>query len=220
MDDHDRTSSGARWQLCLIGILVAACTTPALETDATYPIGWRKIQGAGPECHGIVGTFANKGVLVDAAGKEREAWLTGLLPFNQAVPLNDTVRARDAMRTCERVSLRVESTPWRAVIGPDAKHWKLIVTAARPSGTQPTAVSDPCSEFRLPEGLGYPLEANSDLLPSCTAGFFATANVGRGLSASNYRKLTVDSEGALIIRLEVGTVTPSHVGWARFQRLP
>lgn len=215
MPSHDRASSGTNWALWLISLLLGACTTLALDEGTTYPPGWQKTLGAGPECDGVVGTFENKGEFVDKAGKTSEAFLTSLLPFDLERAPN--IKARDAMRSCERVSLRIESTPWRAVIGPDVKHWKLVLTPARAIGTQPTMASDPCIEYRLPDGRGYPFD--SQLLPVCIGNIFALQELPAQLGYS-CQKLTVDSDGALIIKLESGPVALSHVGWARFRRLP
>jgi hypothetical protein len=208
----------ANWVMFLV---LAACAIPPVEKDASYPPSWPEIAGAGDECIGIEGTFLNKGMFVERAGKTREVWLTSMLPFNRLAPNETTITARSAMRSCERVSLRLESSPWRAVLGPDTKHWTLFVTPARPSGTPPHTALELCSEFRLPEGLGGPLEANSNLFAGCSSNYFLLASLGPStISPSTIRKLTLASDGSLIFKLEGGETIRSPRGWARFQRLP
>jgi len=202
-------------------LVLAACAIPPVEKDANYPPGWPEIAGAGAECIGIEGTFLNKGMFVERAGQTREVWLTSMLPFNRLVPNETTIRARDGLRSCERVSLRLESSPWRALLGPDAKHWALFVTPSRPSGTPPNTALELCSEFRLPEGLGVPLEAHSNLFAGCSSNFFLLTSLGPStISPSTVRKLTLASDGSLIFKLEGGETIRSPRGWALFQRLP
>jgi hypothetical protein len=53
--------------------LMAACTTALLSNDPSYPAGWPRIIGAGPDCENLEGTFENRGVFVNAAGQSGTA---------------------------------------------------------------------------------------------------------------------------------------------------
>ena len=204
----------------LLTATLAACAAPVLEKDTAYPEGWPNLVGALEECRGVEGTFANKGVYIDKAGQPREAWLTDMLPFEERVPEGDPRRKeRGDMQSCERVSLQLESSPWKAVLGPDAKHWRLVVNPTRQVSGDPSARWESCGAFQLPRGLGWPLEGA--LAVTCAGNFFAlTAEPGRVIGDLFALKLATASDGSLIAKMDIGPIGALEHVWARFARLP
>jgi hypothetical protein len=123
------------------------------------------------------------------------------------------------MRSCERVSLQLESMPWKAVLGPDAKHWTLIVTPTRQVNSAPSARWESCGDFKLPRGRGWPLEGG--LAVTCAGNFFAlTAEPGRVVGDQFALKLATASDGSLIVKMDIGPIHALEHVWARFARLP
>lgn len=217
--------SGVRWIFWVAASLFAACATP-VGKDSTYPADWPALIAEGEECRGIEGTFENRGVLVERSGQGRTVWLTGELPFmgNEA-PGDPRLASRSAMAACEFATLRLETTPWRALIGPDTKHWKLLVSPARASGTSADTLPGPCRQFQLPEGLGFPFEGRATLFAACSHNVFGMTNVtapkvpiGEG---QPFWHLSVAADGSLVIRYSEATATGHRtVGWSRFERRP
>ena len=198
--------------------LAAACALPLLEGDSSYPAGWPAIAGAMANCSGIGGTFANRGVYVDKAGDTQEVWLTNLLPLSERTPPGDPRhKERAALRSCERVTLRVALDPMPD--RPSVKTPRLLVDPARLVGAGPSNRWEPCGGFQLPLGRGWPFEGS--LYAGCTPNYFVlTAEPGEIRPDTFDLKLGLSTDGSLVARWEYGpTWSVDHV-WARFDRLP
>ena len=204
---------------CAVGVWIAAtflaaCAIPTVvEKDVSYPAGWPEIAVSGTECSGIEGAFVNKGTFADRAGHTREVWLTNVL-FLDELPAPNEARLRDALRRCERVSLRLESSPKRALLGPDSKDWKLFISASHPTSGPLDSGSVVCGELRQPSG---------PAVAQCEVNYLLIVRAHHNpfvIPPSTIRRLTLDAEGSLIVKLEGGETRQSPKGWARFQRLP
>lgn len=67
------------WALTLMGCV--SLHAPLLK-DAAYPADWPDLAGAGGECQGLDGTYANAGALALAAAQPQEVFLTQLLALS------------------------------------------------------------------------------------------------------------------------------------------
>lgn len=98
------------------------------------------------------------------------------------------------------------------------------VSPKSPHGTLLNARPDPCHQFQLPEGLGFPFEGRATLFVTCEEKVFWMTNVsapkiplGEG---QPFWHLSVAADGSLIIRHSEATVTRHTLSWARFARRP
>jgi len=145
-----------------LAILLVACATPELEKDNAYPADWPDLVAAGEDCRGIEGTFANQGVPVDRSGRRTEVLFTDLF----GPRANAEQEKFLALRSCERVSLRVETYPSQRVM-----RSRLIVEASRKITSDPLGRYELCESLHLPRDKGWPFADQSTPRHESGAGY-------------------------------------------------
>ena len=212
----------------LLSTLVVGCGTTKVERDKFYPADWPDIVGAAEDCHGIEGTFANKGVLVDEKGQRREVWFTDLWPAGAVItPGHPELKDRIELRACERVRLALESFTYRGLYS-DLNALRLVVRPSRQSARDARAPVEPCTELRLPKGHPYPFNQGGEpnILAYCMK---SSLQVSLQWGTGGYAWLLgLAGDGSLLVRTELAElvgippiVWPTmEAGWARFNKVP
>lgn len=216
-------------------VIAGGCTASSILRDKFYPADWPDIIGAGDDCHGIEGTFANKGTLVDEAGHAKEIWLTDLFygpSFRGEERFSFGEEEKfSARRSCERVSLTVETYTFTSLSRPVTRQ-RLIITPSRKIASDPQAQFEPCESMHLPRSKGYPFEPEGKVAPYengfavCTNNFLYYENTW-GARGQGWH-FVLASDGTLLVRVNnerLWAFYPviwwtTEKGWARFSKFP
>jgi hypothetical protein len=192
-----------------------------LERDEFYPADWPDIIGAGQNCRGIEGTFANKGVAAIEAERIHEIWFTDLFALNKK-----TAAGADAMHACDRVALKLETYPhpWNR----DVLLWRLLIDPSREITSDPRGRFEHCENISLPRGLGgLGLEGG---VPIHESGIAQCVNGHLNYFAGDFSwHFGLASDETLLVKVFISKLnwipytpiiwTSNRTHWARFGRL-
>ncbi len=208
------------WSI-LIAALVAGCvTTSRFEKNEYYPTGWPDIASASEDCRIIEGSYENKGLLFDEKGQSREVWFTDLWTadvLRKPDAYTYKLNRPEALRSCERVTLKIEEFAHPAGSLIPAANWQLVINPIRRSTAGEPGQFEPCESLRVPASR----EAGIGL---CAMGSFFYRLSGGG--ADYETTIGLASDGSLLAKVHhfnLGAIPPiiffwTDDAWARFNR--